>query len=93
MGRYYDDSAYTCKPCDPNCLDCKKDNGKECTSCNRLSKYRFLDGTTCKAACPFGTYGDTDEAKCLPCKAPCQSCTNGPDDCNTCDIKSEKRYY
>ena len=113
-GTYFDASAYTCRLCSPNCLECT-DNPYECVTCNVFGEYPYLDGTTCKAKCPFGTYGnkqlisieDKDRkgatgkaakkkvwtGMCLPCKAPCQSCVSGPDDCNTCDIKSKLPYF
>ena len=47
------------------------DNGFECTVCDPDSAQPFLDGTTCKAKCPFGTYGDKEAGKCLPCEHPC----------------------
>jgi hypothetical protein len=75
------------------CLECDYYNGQVCLTCNPFSEFPFLDGVDCKATCPFGTYGDLAEAKCMPCLSPCQSCTNGPLDCNTCDIKSIDRYY
>ena len=92
-GTYYDDTTYGCKKCNEMCLDCEQTNGNECTSCNPFGKFPFLDGTVCKADCPFGTYGNYTLGKCVACEAPCQSCRKGPTDCNTCDIKSEEKYF
>lgn len=62
-------------------------------TCDQNGSYPFLDGTLCKTECPFGTYGDVEQGRCLPCKAPCQSCRNQADYCNTCDIKSGRPFY
>lgn len=75
------------------CLECDDYNGDICLTCNPFSDFPFLDGVDCKAKCPFGTYGNLETAQCEKCQAPCQSCTNGPLDCNTCDIKSVNSYY
>lgn len=64
---YYDPVDNTCLLCNPTCAECDDDNGNICLSCNPASDHPFLDGTTCKSECPFGSYGDYDEAKCLPC--------------------------
>jgi proprotein convertase subtilisin/kexin type 5 len=90
---FYDDSTYGCKDCNPNCLECDYHNGNECTSCDPNGPAPFLDGVVCKDVCPFGTYADKVVHKCMPCKAPCQSCNSGPLDCNTCDFKSKERYF
>ena len=70
-GTYYDDSAYTCKLCHESCRECSQNNGNECTACNPFGEFPFLDGTTCKKDCPFGTYGNTTLSKCMPCESPC----------------------
>lgn len=92
-GTFYDAATYTCKKCNKMCQECDDYNGQICLTCNPFSDYPFLDGAICKATCPFGTYGNKTLSKCMPCQSPCQSCSSGPLDCNTCDIKSENRYY
>jgi proprotein convertase subtilisin/kexin type 5 len=95
MYTYHDAAMYTCAPCHPNCLDCDRKYGDSCTSCKPNGPLPFLDGTACKAECPFGTYGDRRTNKCENCKAPCQSCVNSADDCSSCDISagSEARFF
>lgn len=86
---------YTCALCHEDCLGCDPNYGDRCTSCKPDGPLPFLDGTACKAVCPFGTYGDKGTHKCEPCRAPCQSCVNSADDCSSCDISdsSQAKYY
>lgn len=64
---YYDASAYTCKPCENNCLECEPENGNICLACNKAGTHPFLDGSNCKAKCPFGTYGNKITGECEAC--------------------------
>ena len=81
----YREAWYSCKPCDEKCKTCGAKNGKECTSCfGGYSDYPFLYGSTCVNECIHGLYGDRDEAECLPCNAPCETCSESADTCLSC---------
>ena len=92
---FHDKDMYTCTPCNSKCLDCDRNYGDICTSCKPNSALPFLDGSTCKKECPFGTYGDKITNRCEKCKAPCHSCFNSATDCSSCDISqaSLTKYY
>ncbi len=51
----------------------------KCTSCNG----KYLVNSQCLANCPNTSYPDTVNLKCLPCVAPCATCTSSTA-CVTC---------
>ena len=64
---FYNASNYGCQKCNSNCLNCNYHNGNECTSCDPTGLLPYLDGTVCKAECPFGLYEDATTHKCELC--------------------------
>ena len=89
---FHDESAFTCKKCHETCAECDQKNGDHCTKCDTKGVFKFLDGKACKPECPFGYYGDLKLGKCMPCAAPCQSCSGSATNCETCDITAKLRY-
>ncbi|TRZ25690.1 hypothetical protein HGM15179_001409 [Zosterops borbonicus] len=88
-GYYLDhstESGYkSCKRCDPSCLDCSGQGGRNCTSCPNgynLDTGVCVVGTVCKD----GEYLD-DSQECQLCPISCQKCI-GPesDNCISCPL-------
>ena len=66
-----------------NCVDCTKDKGKKCSTCEPL--YQLSNGL-CKSTCAKGSYADIRKRVCTKCHNLCTTC-NGPTKHNCLECK------
>ena len=82
-----DNDNPVCTPCGAPCLECS-DAATNCTKCNP-SDDLFLDGETCVADCPAGTFKDSttaDNPLCTDCTSPCAECGTTGIECTKCIV-------
>jgi len=89
-GSYGDTNDNVCLVCADPCATCTGE-GTEPGVCQSCLAPDFLadspEGSSCVAACPDGSYGDTDERVCIGCTSPCATCTGEgtePGVCQSC---------
>lgn len=84
----------TCRPCDGKCLVCVGTT-TNCTSCKSI--YKLLNGNTCVDVCPNGTVETTQAGVnnnvCLPCVAPCATCSGTTTNCTSCLVGPNPYLY
>lgn len=68
-----------CDPCSAGCLTCIT-TPSTCLSCV-AGKYLYIQ--QCVDKCPYGTFSFVSNQSCIPCKAPCESCSDAFS-CDTC---------
>lgn len=69
----------TCATCSGGCLTCIT-NATTCLSC---VAGLFLYMQTCVNVCPYGFFNFASNQSCIPCKSPCESCSDAFS-CNSC---------
>ena len=74
-------STRSCHPCLPNCIKCG--NPSLCQKCADAFSY-YEPNQSCLAQCPDGFFSDS-ESVCSPCKSPCSTCSDSPDNCLGCE--------
>jgi len=72
-----------CITCSNNCATCSNTTSI-CTSCSATAANDLLDPSTgiCEVTCPIGKVAQG--SVCVPCVAPCATCSGSPTVCSTC---------
>lgn len=76
-----------CRWCDSRCLSCSGQQSTQCTSCDKTSKYPYLQYHTCVSSCSPGFYLLQNQSQCVSCHETCLNCTSSNDSsCLACKI-------
>ncbi|CAF0847835.1 unnamed protein product [Rotaria sp. Silwood1] len=84
---YFDFTTNTCRWCDFRCSNCSGHESYQCTSCDKTSKFPYLQYHTCVSSCSPGFYLSKSNSECLSCHETCLNCTSSNDSsCLACKI-------
>lgn len=90
----YDGGSQKCKPCSIYCQTCTN-SASNCQSCKSLGGIGYyLNGTSCIATCPDGTFKNTSTLKCDSCPSACATCFGSAlTKCYSCKNDGTNNYY
>ncbi len=78
---------FSCRWCDSRCLTCSGPQPYQCTSCDKTSKYPYLQYHACVSSCSPGFYLSKNTFQCLSCHETCLNCTSSSDvSCLSCKL-------
>ncbi len=80
-------SSCSCRWCDSRCLTCSGPQSDQCKSCDKTSKFPYLQYHACVSSCSSGFYLSKSLSECLPCHETCLNCTSSSElSCRSCNI-------
>ncbi|CAF1328959.1 unnamed protein product [Adineta steineri] len=84
---YFSFTENDCRWCDSRCLTCSGSRSDQCKSCDKTSKYPYLQYRTCVSSCSTGFYFSKNLFQCLPCHETCLNCTSSSESsCTSCKL-------